>query len=136
MSDVDLQIGIENELFLNAWSGKTSYTSADTVEIADHANSVLLPFYNKERGRDLLGSNFSLGSNPGHDKNHIDHSKWTVATDISMGKIENDENVDGCTYSKNLRHVSINIRLTYIQVPSRSSLRYLASTLTAHGKQK
>lgn len=137
MPDFDLRIGIENELFLKG-PGNVPDPLAERKIVESYANDELVPFYNKKRGRDLLRSKFSVGSHPGHEKDHTDYKRWTVTTDDTMGKLdlnENDRDVEGCTYSQSPRHI-FTIRLTYTQAPSNLSLPYSTLALTVHGKKK
>lgn len=100
MSDLDLQIGIENEMFLYLKKDKSPGLKLIGQRDIQPFTNILVPLYNKERGEGLLHADFSRDA--GHRPSHTGGRKWNVATDDGMGDMGLDSDsrdVEGCTHS-------------------------------------
>lgn len=104
MSDLDLQIGIENEMFLYLKSDDPPPSSTTTGKdyVKPFGTDILLPLYNEMRGEPRLRSDFSKGSHAGHSLSQMNEHKWTVTTDDAIGNVSMEgasasQKVKGCT---------------------------------------
>lgn len=118
MPDMDLQIGIENEMFFESHDSPLPQDANNIRSFAD----TLVDIYNRERGKELLQSDFSHKSKAGHYDSHNGTGKWTVTTDDAIGvfsldnpqdvDLDNVKVVDGRMYSRTFRGVIVNTSLT------------------------
>lgn len=142
MPDMDLQIGIENEMFFKSHGPPLPQNANNIKKFAD----ALVNIYNVARGKELLQSDFSHKSKAGHYDTHNSTGKWTVTTDDAIGafSLNNSQDVDinnileveGRTYSSLLCGVVVTTSLTSMQTPLNLSLRYSSFAMTANGGKK
>ena len=131
MPDMDLRIGIENEMFFN------SYRLPQSKDIRKFADDIV-GVYNVVRGKMLLQSDFSHKSKAGHYDAHNSTGKWTVTTDDAIGvvSLSSSQETQGRTFSSTLCGDIFTTNLTTMQTPLNLSLRSSTFALTANGGKR
>lgn len=85
MPDMELRIGIENEMYLEV-DGQYPPEFKDKRDF-EALGDYLVPFYTQQGGEALLRKDFSHAAHPGHYDDHNESGQWTITTDYGIGEV-------------------------------------------------